>query len=390
MNLFKYIALETNGEKKKGIILASNLSGAYQNVRNKFLLPVSISRVYKVSSKINLEEILMFFLHIEFQLKCGVKINDAIDSFIDCNQNKILNVKLIEISESLKKGKSLTEAFENSIFDKTIVGLINAAEKTGNISEVINNILAFLKLENEWRDKVKSVLAYPLFILVMSVAITWFCLSILGPQVVSLTQNYNFHDFSNLTNFTLNYFPIFGGALIVILVTCFFGFMVFSFSKKMKGWVVNQMLKIPKVGDILLGVSIWQFCNILQIALSAKLDFVNSMSLAIEGVYLDEIKKDFMRIKTKILSGYKIFEAFSESRYISQMLTTAIYVGETGNSLPQTFSHISTELYHKIISQLKKLGQELSVILTLTTGCIFILILYSLFYPLYNYVEIAQ
>ena len=136
--IFKYEALSKKGNKKSGVVLADSDHVAYKTICKKELIPIEITRVNRVSSKISLEELLMFFMHIDFQLKCGLKINEAIDTFADSQNNKILNAKLLEISDALKNGQSLNEAFKNSIFDNVVSGLLNSAEKTGNLSEIIN------------------------------------------------------------------------------------------------------------------------------------------------------------------------------------------------------------------------------------------------------------
>ncbi len=390
MAIFKYKAIYKNGDEKSGIVSANNTYEAYHKICNKKLLPINLSRIYKVSSKIDIEEILMFFLHIDFQLKCGVKINEAIDSFIDSHTNNVLNVKLLEISESLKSGKSLGESFESSIFDPTIIGLINAAEKTGNISEIITNILSFFKLKTTWKRKVKSILAYPLFITFSAIIIMWFCIVFLGPQVIYFTQNYSDKNIPLLTNIAVDFLPYVFAICIGLLCIFLILAIIFSISNRWKKTLYNSLLKIPKIGCILKTVAIWQFCKILQISLTAHLDFINAMKLSINSIHYETLKEDFINIKTKILCGYKIFEAFSESKYIPSNIITAIYVGEEGNNLPETLLHISDELYKDTISKLEMLGKSLSIELTLITGGIFIFILYSLFYPLYSYVEIVE
>lgn len=389
MKLFEYKALSKRGNRKNGIVFADNDRVAYQIICEKNLMPITISKIYRLSSKISLEELLMFFMHIDFQLKCGLKINEAIDTFADSHNNKILNVKLLEISDALKSGKSLKESFQNSVFDKTISGLLNSAETTGNLSEIISNILAFLKLKNEWKKKAKSILAYPIFITFIAVIIMLICLVFLGPQVVLLLRDYSQNEVPFLTEFAVNYLPKIVAFFSIILLSVFMIFFVFSFSKKLKSKAQNYLLKIPKIGSILRKIILWQFFKILQIGLSSKLDFIKAFELGIDAVEIENIKKDLENIKAKILSGYKIFETFSYSKYISKSIVTAIYVGESGNNLENCAEHISEELYKEILSELENLGRILSVGLTLMTGGIFIFILLSLFYPLYNYVEVV-
>lgn len=382
MNVFKYKALSSEGLERSGVVLADNLSQAYADICRKQLMPTDISRVYRVSSKISLNEILMFFLHIDFQLKCGTKINDAIENYTDFQGNKILNAKLLEISESLKSGYSLKEAFQNSVFDTITTGLLEAAEKTGNLSEIISNILEFLKLQKEWKSKVKSTLAYPIFMACLALCIMWFCAAILGPQVIELLNDYANGDVPLLTSFTVNYLPRVSAGILGIMIISVVLFI--KGSKKSK----NKLLTIPVLGDIFCKAILWKFFKTLQIALTSKLDFIKAFDLGLNSVSVEKIYTDLMQAKTQILCGYKIFESLSALKYLPKSIVTAIYVGETGNNLENSIARISDELYKEIGSDLKNFGQFLNVGLIGLTGGIFIFILYSLFYPLYNYVEV--
>lgn len=389
MKIFKYEALSKKGNKQSGIVLADNSHVAYQTICKKELMPIDISKVHQISSQISVEELLMFFMHIDFQLKCGLKINEAIDTFINSQNNKIMNAKLLEISESLKNGQSLNETFKNSIFDNVISGLLNSAEKTGNISLVISNILAFLKLKNEWKEKAKSALAYPTFITLVAIIIMWICIIFLGPQVISLLNDNN-KEIPILTNFAVNYLPILGVVFTTFVILTFSCLILFSSFSKFRSKMQNYLLAIPKVGSILKKVSLWNFFKILHIALNSKLDFVKSLELGIDSIKIEKIKNDFERIKSSILSGHKIFETFSASKYISPSISTAIYVGESGNNLSECMLHISEELYKEILSELEIFGRSLSIGLTLLTGGIFIFILISLFLPLYDYIGVIH
>lgn len=388
--IFKYEALSKKGNKKSGVVLADNDCMAYKTICKKELIPIEITKINMVSSKISLEELLMFFMHIDFQLKCGLKINEAIDTFVDSQNNKVLNAKLLEISDSLKNGQSLNEAFKNSIFDSVISGLLNSAEKTGNLSEIIANILTFLKLKNEWKEKAKSALAYPVFITLIAIIIMWVCIVFLRPQVISLLRDNNGGEIPMLTNFAVNYLPTIGASFSVIISVIFFCLICFSSLKKFRRKLQNYLLSIPKIGSILKKITLWNFFKILQIALNSKLDFIKSLELGIESIEIEGIKNDLEKIKSKILSGHKIFETFSSSKYITPSISTALYVGESGNNLPDSMLHISNELYKEILRELKIFGRSLSIGLTLFSGGIFIFILSCLFLPLYNYIGVMQ
>ena len=146
MPIYKYTALTYDGIKKDGTIFADDYKHAYDVLVAKKKYPLKISKVFFVARKVKLEDLLMFFMHIDFQLKCGVNIDQAIESFMDFYGNKVLNASLATVLADLKNGESISSAFEKcgSVFDNVIIGLIKSAEETGQIAEAISNILVFL------------------------------------------------------------------------------------------------------------------------------------------------------------------------------------------------------------------------------------------------------
>lgn len=389
MPIYKYTALTDNGVKKGGTIFADDYKHAYDFLVAKKKYPLKISKVFFVSRKVNLEDLLMFFMHIDFQLKCGVNIDQAIESFMDFYGNKVLNASLATVLADLKNGESISAAFEKcgSVFDNVIVGLIKSAEETGQIVEAIYNILVFLKLQSEWKTKVKQAVAYPMFITAVAIIVLILSITILGPQVISLVQTLDNKDVSLLTRFAIDVLPkistyFFSG----ILAICVSGILM-SFTKDGRELLSKLVLKIPKIGPLILKVTSWHFCKVLHIALSAKLDFIHGLKLAIESIKFR--KNEMKKILDYIVEGHKVSKAFAQTKIVSESQLMAIYVGENGNNLTSCFEHISDGQYKELLADIKTFGQFLSAGLTIFTGLIFVFILCSLFYPIYSYVEVV-
>jgi type IV pilus assembly protein PilC len=347
--------------------------------------------VYFPSLGVNVEDMLMFFLHISFQLKCKVGINDAIESFIEFYGNKTLSASLLSVVAALKNGESIGRAFEKckNIFDNVTIGLLKSTEKTGKTSEVILSVLNFLKLQTEWKNSVKRTVAYPIFMAVIAVLVLILSLLILGPQVAELAQNFGHGEIPLLTELALEWFPLMLGITFVLSTLALLATFVLLINRNGRRILSNLLLKIPKIGTLIIKISLWQFCKILHIALAAKLDFMEALDLAIESSRLENIKIELHNVRERIVEGNKISESFSRAKFIPQSLIMALYVGEEGNDLVASFDHASETQYKETLFEIKSLGQSLSVGLTLFTGFILIFILCSLFYPIYNYVEVA-
>ncbi|MDR2765979.1 MAG: type II secretion system F family protein [Holosporaceae bacterium] len=390
MPIYEYQVLTKDGLRKNGSLMAESYGHAHGHLLQKQQHPIRLKRVYFPSRRVNVEDLLMFFLHMDFQLKCRVGIDEAIESFIDFHGNKILSASLAEALEALKNGEGIGASFEKcgNIFDGVTVGLLKSAEKTGRTSEVILNVLDFLKLQANWKNNLRRTVAYPIFMAAVAILVLILSVGILGPQVAALVQNFN-GEMPALTKFTLELLPkisIVAGHLLPpasVLVALLF------LREKGREILSQILLKTPKIGALITKISLWQFCKILHIALEAKLDFVEALDLAIESVTIKNLRNELKNVRERVIEGHKISESFSRTRFIKGNFLVALRVGEEGNNLASSFGHMSETQYRELQFDVRSLGQFLGVGLTVFTGFILIFILCSLFYPIYSYVEMA-
>jgi len=391
MPIYKYIALSIDGQKVDGSILVDDYETAYNSLRARKCHPIKIKMERQSSGKVDIEDLLMFFLHIDLQLKCKVRINDAIESFLNARGNKILKSSLAVILEDLKNGVSLGEAFEKceSMFDSVTIGLLKSAEKTGRLSEIISNILKFLKLQSEWKNNVKRSISHPIFVAIISILVLALSIGLLGPQITSLIQSTGNEDIPIITKFILYMLPQFFKATCCFLPIILLVIFALISNKKTKLMLMGMVLKTPKIGPLIAKINFWQFCKISQIALDAKLHFIQALDLAIDTISLDNIKQELLTAKNRIIEGSSISEAFSKVKFISTSVLTAIDIGEESSDLSASFNHMSKGQYDEILLDIQSLGQYLNSGIKLFAGLIFVIILYGLFFPIYSYVEIA-
>ena len=391
MLLYKYEALSNSGEKISGSIFAENYKAAYESIYSRKNYPLKITPIFISNKKVSIEDLLIFFLHIDLQLKCKVRINEAIESFLELHGSKILKSSLAAVLIDLRNGSSLGEAFEKceNIFDSVIIGLLKSAERTGKISDIISNILKFLKLQSEWKNNIKRAIAYPIFLACIAIFVLIFSIILLGPQISSLIQNFGADEVPFITRFVIEYLPLISHGVICFLPFFILIMLLSMIIEKTRFFIMGLVLKIPKIGQLIIKTNFWQLCKILHIALDAKLDFIDAMDIAISAIKIKNIKNELLKVREKIVEGYSISEAFSGMSLISTSVISAIGVGEESNDLSSSFAHMSDNQYEEIILDIKSLGQFLSVGLTLFTGIIFVLIICGLFFPIYSYVEVA-
>ena len=156
-----------------------------------------------------------------------------------------------------------------------------------------------------------------------------------------------------------------------------------------KGLWRDMLIHIPIIGRLYIALEIWMLFKTLHIGLEARLNFINTLTLAMDAIKCPMLKRDLQVIHDKLLAGYSISDSFSGMQYVPTSMIIALSVGEKGNNLKDSLKHISDSLYSDLCRQVKVLGRVLGHGMILCTGLIFLFIIYSLFQPLYDYIGVV-
>lgn len=390
MSIYKYKAISASGEKTEGTVFVENYDEAYDYLQSRNQYPTSIKKAKLSNKEIGIEDLLNFFLHMDLQLKCKVRVEEAIVSYLEVHGNKILKSSLESIIYELKKGVSLGEAFEMhaAVFDSVIISLLKSAEKTGNVSEIIENILGFLKMQNDWKNNVKEALKRPIFILLFVIIMLIFSAVFIGPQIISLMQSIGTEEVPFITEITMDILralPEFTICFAAILLC----FSLLLFNENGRNLLWSYVLKIPYIGSLIINLNFWQFSKIFHISLDAKLNFVDAFNLAIETMKLRILKNALNTVLEKIKDGYTISESFSNVKFVPTAIISAMDIGEEGSNLAASFRQLSQKQYVEILMNIDTFGQNFSDGIRIFAGLILILIICAFLFPIYNYIEIA-
>jgi type IV pilus assembly protein PilC len=293
------------------------------------------------------------------------------------------------ILTDLKNGSSIGEAFGKCAhaFDGVVVGLLTSAEKTGNLSDAIGNILNFLKLQSDWKNNVKRAIAYPIFIAIVALLVLFLSIYLLGPQILSLLRDFGGGEIPLMTRFVVDVLPDVAVVVGYLLVAMFLTAVIVNINASARSTFMNAILNVPAIGPLIIKICLWQFCKIMHMALEAKLNFMSAIDLAADTIKIENIKHELLCIKEHIVDGHSISESFFGRRFISSTLIAAVDVGEDSGDLAASLRSMSDNQYTELLLDIKALGQRLGVGITLFTGVIFVIILCGLFFPIYSYVE---
>ncbi|MHC4991494.1 MAG: type II secretion system F family protein, partial [Planctomycetota bacterium] len=183
MNLlaFQYQALDRSGSRSKGVVQATNREDAYRQLAAAGLRPLRITaRGIKQRSGRKKKVTLKDLSHLTYQLSvlmhARIGIVDGLRSIVDQEPNVRLRQIVDDVATRIESGMNVTEAMSpyREIFGDVYLETIRAAELSGNMVQVLEQLADMLDKRYETGKAVKGALMYPacvIGVLVLAVSV---------------------------------------------------------------------------------------------------------------------------------------------------------------------------------------------------------------------------
>ena len=96
---------------------------------------------------------------------------EALEVIVEETQSKLLRKVIFELIDSLRAGDTFATAASAhpEAFPNFYVGILESAELTGNLDEVLNQLADYIERDQKARSKITAALIYPAVVAGMSV-----------------------------------------------------------------------------------------------------------------------------------------------------------------------------------------------------------------------------
>lgn len=395
---FKYIASQSDGRIIEGNVDAKGKAEVLSFLTAHNLRPVSIKsaeegfikRANLFGGRITLTDQIFLSKNLALMLKIGVGLLQAINILINDFEKKAMKALLLEVRSGIEKGQPfyLTFARYPKIFSQAYVSLIKAGESSGNLENIFENLSNSLSKEKTLRDQIRSILVYPIILLVTSVLILVFLVAFAIPKIARLFLESGFNPplFSKIVFAVGLFFGNYGiyvlGAVIIIAAALFYAYRFSFFVKK---FVLSFVTELPVVRKIVKKIALQRFAATLASLIKSGMPLTEALEITAGTVNNLEIRAALLRISREGLAkGLTVGEAFRRESSFPRMVVDLIAVSEKAGHIEDVLTTLSDFYVGEIDSSLKALISFLEPILLLIIGVIIGTIALAIIIPIYQ------
>src|SRR6476659_2753736 len=160
------------GEIIEGIYVADSEARLRREFEDKGLFVLGLQRAGRARfagialprrARVATREFVVFNQELATLLKAGMPLVQSLDILRRRVANPVFKAVLDDVSERVRAGSALSEAFEahGTMFLGVYTASILAGEKSGNLEQVIRRYVAYVKVVASVRRRTISALVYP-------------------------------------------------------------------------------------------------------------------------------------------------------------------------------------------------------------------------------------
>lgn len=400
MDTYKYKGRNKRGEVLQGIIESPNPQAVAQWLTDTGIFPISIAPQTQArkdpewftalmgEGKISPVDLLLFTRQMGNMVRAGLPMMESIEGIQKSTGNKALVKILQSVREDLDKGLVLSTAFSHhpKMFNEYYVSMVRVGEESGRLEESFQSLFKQIEFDREMRNKIKSALRYPSFVM-MAIAIAIAILMIFVIPVFSKVYDSLHVQLPLLTrvligtsNFAVHYWWV----VLVGVGLAYYSFHYWVNSPQGKYTWDKFKLTLPIIGKVIVKATIARFCRSFATAGKSGVPIVQAFQLVsrvVDNAYYEE---RILQMRNGVERGETLSRVARTAGIFAPIELQMISVGEDTGEVDAMVEQIAVMYQEDVEYEVSKLSEAIEPILLAVMGLLVGILLLGIFLPLWD------
>lgn len=344
--------------------------------------------------KVSQQEFLVFNQELLALLKAGLPVLKVWDLLIERARHPAFQAALRAVRQDIRGGLSGSDALARhpAHFPRLYVATLKAGEQSGNLPEVLQRYITYLKLMIELRQKITKALAYPGFLVLVGIGVIVFLLTYVMPTFVAIYGD----QAKSLPPATLalmtvvktlqGWFPLF----LLGTVAAVLGFRYWYKSEAGRPVWDRVLLTVPGLGGLLTRHYTIQLTRTLATVLAGGIPLVEALSIAKGSVTNRQISGKLGDAVDRVRTGETLAASLADIQTIPKMALEMIAVGEETGSLETMLRDVAEFYESELDVKLSQLTTWIEPVLILVMGLFVGTIVIIMYLPVFQMAGTVQ
>ncbi len=323
-------------------------------------------------------------------IRTGLPLLESLNIIADTSENISIRYSFKEIASGISKGSTMSEMLDKypEVFNEMYRALVSAGETAGLLPNTLDRQAKLLESLAKIKGQIKSALAYPSAIAILTVIIVFIMMLFVIPIFVDIYDQSG-APLPGITQFLINlsdqlrtiefYFKAVPSGLAIYL---FYKYL--SSRSSVIWWYHKTLLQLPITKDLVTKSCLANFSRTLSSLNSAGVPILESLTIAkktlknriftriIENAYID------------IQAGNPMHKAFDKESVIPIMFTSMFRIGEETGELSEMITKLADFYEDEVSSSVKSLTSIMEPLMIIFVAVFVGIILIAMYLPMFS------
>jgi type IV pilus assembly protein PilC len=350
--------------------------------------PNILERIIPGLNSIKRVELVLFSRMMATFIRAGIPILDGIEVVREQAVSKLFRETLDDLGAQLRNGEPLSSSLARHprVFSRLYVDMIVAAEATGELDAVLDQLAKYLERAEATSRRIRQAMLYPSIVLIMAAVVIAILTTVVLPSFVTL-----FADFEAelpLTTQIMLAIGAFGGAygvqVVSIVVVAMMLFSIVRNTTRVRRIRQRLVLHVPYVGNLVkLGMES-RFARTLGILLRAGVPIARAFDIATTGTGNQTYVRRLSPVRDGLLAGEGITVPLKASGLFGSLLIQMVKVGEETGTLDRYLDQAADFLDDELDYKTKQMVTVIEPMLVLGVALVVGFVALSVVTPMYS------
>jgi general secretion pathway protein F len=409
MPVYEYVALDSGGRRRKGIVDAGSIAAARQKLREADVFPVEIAETagkkheetverrgaIHLFRKVGLQELTLMTRQLSTLVGAGLPLVPSLSALVAQIRHPELRKTLARIKDEVNEGNSLTQSMSHfpDIFPPFYINMIRAGEASGTINLVLDRLADFNENQQVLRMKIRSALAYPILMSFIGSGVLFFLVTFVVPNITNIFSEMH-QTLPGITIFLLVVSGFLKASwwvigLFVLIAVIGLRYTVQKTEQGRQQWD-RFKLKVPLLGLLNRKIAVARFSRTLGTLLQSGVPLLAALEIAKNVVNNVVIAEQIRLAARDVEEGQNLSAPLSRNNFFPSIAVEMITVGEQSGNMEAMLFRIADAYEREAEANILIATSLLEPIMILVMGAVVGFIVISILLPIFEMNQLVR
>jgi general secretion pathway protein F len=401
MGAFEYTALDTAGRRHKGVLEGDTARQVRSLLRDKSLLPVSVTEVaaqesrtqrtggsFTLLRRVSTTDLSLLTRQLATLVRAGLPLEEALLAVSQQTERPRVQSILLGVRARVMEGHTLAAGLADfpRVFPEIYRATVAAGEQSGHLDTVLERLADYTESREVLRQKVMGAMLYPIVLTIMSFTIVSILLAYVVPKVVQVFENSRAklplmtRALVALSDLIRHY----GIWLLLALIAAAVLFARWQREPANQRRVHRWLLTLPLVGKLLRGFNTARFTRTLSILTASAVPVLDALRISGEVVTNLPMRDAVGEATARVREGAPIGRSLATSRLFPPMTIHLISSGESSGRLEDMLERAALSQERELEGLVTALTGLLGPLLIVAMGLFVMGIVFAMLLPIFE------